>query len=458
MVIINPTVPSQPAAVNRPAGPAPVIPADRVMMATVLGERATHLYELASGSLRLMAESQTPLRSGEELRLLLSGRDQQQRPTLRILNPPTNEVTSHLRQILPQQRPLPQAMALLAAAATLPPHQPASLIARTLLSQLPLPEHLVDANGLRRQLQRSGMFMEAGLLAADDYPESATPRPQADLKGEILRAMQQLQANGSQHSNANQAALARAPLQPTRYPGGGVLAEAAAEADTDQPPSLAATASRSVGASPLSPGQQLLARGYPPAQPGPDLPGELHPQGRKPLAALPADDEGGLEQRLFNELKSALARIESHQLMHLRQREGQPSSLLVELPVLDQDGVDIWQLQFQWPHNHPDHEPQQPPRPDDPAAPRRWSVDLSFDLPGLGPMQVSLNWQQDTLSGRFHVAKPATLTLVEQHLAGLRDSLQAQGIDSPQLNLQLGLPQRHGSGGLSDTSFIQVTA
>ena len=40
MVIINTTPAIQPAAVNRPAGPAPILPADRLLMAVVLGQKA----------------------------------------------------------------------------------------------------------------------------------------------------------------------------------------------------------------------------------------------------------------------------------------------------------------------------------------------------------------------------------------------------------------------------------
>ena len=69
MVIINPSFATQPAAFNRPAGPAPVLAIDRVLTAVVVGQRAEHLYELASGNLKLMAESQTALRHGTRQRV-----------------------------------------------------------------------------------------------------------------------------------------------------------------------------------------------------------------------------------------------------------------------------------------------------------------------------------------------------------------------------------------------------
>ena len=103
MVIINPTISTQPAALTRPAGPAPVLPADRVLNAVVLGERAQHLYELSSGSLRMMAESQTPLREGEQLQLRVLGKDAQQRPQLEILQRGTQDISPQLRNRLPEQ-------------------------------------------------------------------------------------------------------------------------------------------------------------------------------------------------------------------------------------------------------------------------------------------------------------------------------------------------------------------
>lgn len=463
MVIINPTVPSQPAAVNRPAGPAPVIPADRVLIATVLGERANHLYELASGNLRMMAESQTPLRSGEELRLMLSGRDSRQRPTLRILNAPTSEVNQQLRLLLPEQRPLPQAMATLVSAALQSSQQPATQFARILLGVLPQPEALSEADSLRKQLLRSGMFLESNLLTSGDpnSPKSAQVSQQSDLKAAMLTLLQQLQ-----DESQTAAAKATAPIPAGK---GNAGAGSYPPASSISPaPSPSTSPSSQSGAAPLvqsgvesgpdpSNRQLLLARAYPAPLSGSELPGELAPQGRKPLPN-PAVADGHLEHRLLADIKSALARIESNQLLHLRQPDSQQPSLMIELPVLDRDGVDVWQMQFQW-----DRDQQQRESADatpDPGAgtERRWQVKLSFDLPGLGPIQVALDWQQDKLQSRFHFARSETLSLFERHLDELRDGLLARGVDSPQLALQLGMPSPSGDSSLSDTTFIRVKA
>ncbi|GAB3375169.1 flagellar hook-length control protein FliK [Spongiibacter taiwanensis] len=454
MVIINPTVPSQPAAVNRPAGPAPVIPADRVLIATVLGERANHLYELASGNLRLMAESQTPLRSGEELRLMLSGRDHRQRPTLRILNAPASEVNRQLRQLLPNQQPLPQAMATLVSASLQASQQPAAQFARALLGQLPQPEQLFDAANLRKQVLRSGTFMEANLLNTGNTPSptSAPAAQQPDLKAAMLKLLQQLQ-NESQTTPKGAAPPGSGNSKTSAYPPVSPSgASATAAAPLPPPLNLPATP----GAPPID-RQQQLAKAYPTPSSGSELPGELFPQGRKALQP-PSTSEAQLTLRLLADIKSALARIESNQLLHLRQPEGQPASLMVELPVLDRDGVDLWQMQFLW--NRDQRQGESPGAQEGPETTRerRWQVKLSFDLPGLGPIQVALEWEKETLSSRFNFAHSHTLSLFEQHLHELRDGLVAQGVDSPQLALQLGLSSSRGENSLSETTFIQVKA
>lgn len=458
MVIINPTVPSQPAAVNRPAGPAPVIPADRVLIATVLGERANHLYELASGNLRLMAESQTPLRSGEELRLMLSGRDHRQRPTLRILNTPDGEVNQQLRQLLPNQRPLPQAMATLVSASLQASQQPAAQFARALLGQLPQPEQLFDAANLRKQVLRSGTFMEANLLNAGntDSPTSAPAPQQLDLKAAMLKLLQQLQSQAqaapkgaAPTSSGNSKTSAYPPISPSGQTPG-------ASATTTAPLTPAQNLPATPGAPPID-RQQQLAKAYPTPPSRSELPGELFPQGRKTLRQT-STSETQLTLRLLADIKSALARIESNQLLHLRQTEGQPVSLMVELPVLDRDGVDLWQMQFHWSRDQQQGESADSQAGSEATRERRWQVKLSFDLPGLGPIQVALAWEKETLSSRFNFAHSHTLTLFEQHLHELRDDLVARGVESPQLALQLGLSSSRSENSLSETTFIRVKA
>lgn len=108
MVIINPSNATQPAAFNRPAGPAPILPTDKVLNAVVMGQRADHLYELASGNLRLMAESQTALRRGEQLLLQVTGKDALQRPTLQVINTSPSAINPLLKAMLPQQQGINQ--------------------------------------------------------------------------------------------------------------------------------------------------------------------------------------------------------------------------------------------------------------------------------------------------------------------------------------------------------------
>ena len=183
MVIINPTHNTQPAALLRPAGPAPVLAPDRVMNAVVLGERAQHLYELASGSLRMMAESQTPLRKGEQLQLQVVGRDAQQRPELRIMQRDDVNIAPILRDRLPQQQGLNQLMATLSQLSQQLSPSVQKLLAPVLAS-IPHRKQLSDGERVKTALQNSGQFFEAKLL-------KNAPR-NLDFKAALLKLAAQL--------------------------------------------------------------------------------------------------------------------------------------------------------------------------------------------------------------------------------------------------------------------------
>ena len=132
-------------------------------------------------------------------------------------------------------------------------------------------------------------------------------------------------------------------------------------------------------------------------------------------------------------MRGSLARQESHQLQFLQQNDKQHSQFMIELPVRDDDGTDLWQLQFYKSQYTEDKaQNQEQPRPDREKPQHNWVVNLSFDLPGLGPLKARIS-QTPTLNIRFSTDKPQTMALINAQRGDLEERLSAQGISTPSI-------------------------
>ena len=407
MVIINPTHNTQPAALLRPAGPAPVLAPGRVMNAVVLGERAQHLYELASGSLRMMAESQTPLRKGEQLQLQVLGRDAQQRPELTIIQRGNVNIAPILRDRLPQQQSLNQLMGTLTQ---LSQHTSPSLqkLLAPLFAVIPHRKQLDNGERVKTALQNSGQFFEARLLKGE-------PR-NTDMKAALLKLAAQLDQQPPALPKATLArhyspALGTAPSDPTATSPKHPAAQApnATPTGATVPPSAPTTNTSGNRAY-----QGMLIAGE-----TVNLPGQLSPQARKEPPV--AKNIEHIQQGLLRDVRGALARQDIQQLVQLQ--TGREAAGVVELPIQDYDGIDIWQFQFQPPRQRDTSDSQQQEQePQDHQ--NAWVVNLSFDLPGLGAMKVALRDIDQHLDIRFTASNADTLALLKRHQHELKTQLQ----------------------------------
>lgn len=437
MVIINPSIASQPAAFNRPAGPAPILPTDRVLNAVVLGQRAEHLYELASGNLRLMAESQTALRRGEQLLLQVTGNDAQQRPTLKVLTPNNSAISPLLKEMLPQQQSANQLMASLSALISNTGAQPKlAALAAELLSSLPRRQQVSDPDGLTEAIRNSGLFLES--RATDGK------LPPQDLKSQLLQLAQRLE---QQYSKS---ALAKAEGQTASKLAQDYSPKLRMPAD---PSSLTLPSSQPANppATPL-PSHSSLLNAYRGNFNSTDLPGQMLAQGRVPVANGQNElSPEVLSKQLLLEVRGAIARQEAHQLLHLQQRDGQQAQYVVELPVRNDDGVDVWQLHLHWlaqaeedQHGHKDHLNSR----DKPT--HLWRITLNFDLPGLGQISVKVQQQaaeSSKLIINFSSDSDATRTTIETHQHELQSRLEAEGIHDTSILCHTGITSN------SDSSF-----
>jgi hypothetical protein len=408
MVIINPSFATQPAASNRPAGPAPVLAIDRVLTAVVIGQRANHVYELASGGLKMMAESQTALRHGEHLLLKVIGKDQQQRPKLQILKPEIGLIQNQLRATLPQQQNVSQLLANLAKLSNMPDQQLAA-IGKGFVDAIAGRAQSSHPDGLRQAISQSGLFLESQLAKGQ--------APPGDLKRALLKLSQQISKQLASDpknigTDAKQVkADGKNPPLAREYSPQSRLSLPVTETHTTTP-------KLSTESYPQSPATKPR---------GTELPGELRPQGRQAPTVSQADSDADILQQVLRDVRGTIARQESHQLQHLQQSDKSQAQYMVELPVRSNDGIDVWQLHFgKFERKYKDQQsPQEQTAAEKPQ--HNWTVTLSFDLPGLGPIRARVTQTPD-INIRFSADNKATTALIESQRHQLEQTLESQGV------------------------------
>ncbi|WP_373095804.1 flagellar hook-length control protein FliK [Zhongshania sp.] len=428
MVIINPSNATQPAAFNRPAGPAPVLPTDRVLNAVVMGQRAEHLYELASGNLRLMAESQTALRRGEQLLLQVTGKDAQQRPTLQVINTSAGAISPLLKAMLPQQQGINQLLANITPLLNKANDSTLNKLSSALVNALPSRQQLSDPAGLRAAILSSGFFMEAQLAAGI--------APANDLKSALLRLAQQLENLRQSNAASTQTDPSKASKLSQDYSGLARTAGAKAE----MPPSTNSLPNLSQPPTAAKDGLNPVSTNYGKPAPSSDLPGVLRSQPRI-AAELPEQklSQEAVIKQLLQDSRGAIARLESHQLLHLQQKDPLQSQYLIEIPVRNDDGIDVWQMQLQWQRTSEDQEHPTDNASDEDQYQRRWQINLNFDLPGLGPINTKVIQQGKQLAITFNTETQATRALIEQRQHELNQRLEEQGIIDTEIVTHTGI-------------------
>lgn len=330
----------------------------QVLSAVVKQALGEQRYTLQLSGGEVVAHSPRSLPIGERLQLQVVQALPGQAPVVRPLETPPQPLTDLLRQVLPRQQDAAMLLQHLAAGARSELPQPLGAALRHFLDQLPRRQDLMQAAGLQTAIQQAGLFHETALL---------TGQPLPDLKTQLLAL-------------ATQLTQARQQLTPEQLA---------------QP--LAAALARPVS-------RPLPARTAP--VPGSTLPGSLIGPGRPEAAA---DSLGGLLLQLLEDADGLLARIESHQLMVLQQREQGHLHWYIDLPLRPPDDGEVLRLQISR-EGGAEADPQAESAP--------WCVTLGFDLDALGPVVVKAVLAE-TVHLAFHAERSDTLSCIEATAAAL---------------------------------------
>lgn len=269
-----------------------------------------------------------------------------------------------LRQRLPQQASAESALRPLL---NLPSDHPAA----QLLNALSGPQHLSTGEAIQRAILNSGLFFESQLQKRQHNAQ--------DLKAQILKLLSKLST------------------EPTL--SGALPSTQATAVQSQQVAGATAQLQRRL--------QALLGES---ADSLSDGPVSVSRSGQNHGGSLKAALEGWL------------ARLDSQALLNLEN-----SALVFELPIRDDDRVDVWQFSIGKETGAKEEE-------------ATWLLTVKFDMPPLGGVFAHLRWQSEQSECRLHFQQADTLALFEQY----RSELQARlgSVQDAPLNLQLllGIP------------------
>lgn len=172
--------------------------------------------------------------------------------------------------------------------------------------------------------------------------------------------------------------------------------------------------------------------------------GTRQPAGFPLPTRLLQDMEGEADlETLLKLAAAAVSRLQSHQLASLAQNQTLPdgtqlTTWQMELPVRQQQDIVPVQVRIQ--HEEPDQ-----------ASEREslWRLDLAFDLPPLGALQVQAQLLRGTLSSQLWAEQASTAALIDQELEHLRQRLKAAGLQVGELACRHGMPAQGASTQLS---------
>ncbi|MFZ5653096.1 MAG: flagellar hook-length control protein FliK [Pseudomonadota bacterium] len=369
-----------------------------ILDALVVDDPGEGHVSLRIGGRTLIAETTLQLRRGDRLQLevVATGPTPLLRPLVAqsAAAAPALE-TALMLASLPRQASLGGLLAQLAAIAHCPedagPVPPRVVqIARQLFDGMLDRRQALDSAALRTALADSGIWLEAKLAQA--LRDERAPAVSRDIKAGLLRLLQALPAPADP---AQDAVVPRAR-------------EASAPA-----------------AMPLLP------------------PLHAHRPGTQPRPPVPGGAQGSAEPSL-GELRlaaeSALARLHLQQLGSGATDGGEGMVWLLDLPIRDRQGADLWQLRIE--RRKESGGGREGAGDDRPL----WSVSLAFELEELGPVYCQLGQDAAGLSVLFRAELPDTAARFRANLPGLTRALADAGVRVVRIDAVQGLPAKPVAG------------
>lgn len=366
-----------------PPGAARSLEAGQTLTAVARSAARDGGLELQLGRQVVQARTDQPIQAGDRLQVQVV-RQNSDSLALRILAPERSQpATEAMRGLMSRQGDPSGLLANVARAASSPETvrslpEPVQQALRQLWQALPDRTQVSRPDGLRQAVADNGLQLEqrlAGIAAGRDNPGAA----RSDQKLQLVNLLNQITRS----------------LDARPAPGGN-----------REMPSLPGTQARATP--PPAPQQATLANLNTAAE---------------ALADLSRQADG------------ALARTQLSQVALL---SGEPLALFFELPVRDEQQVDL--LQFRLESGGGDGEGAE-------SGERTWRVMVSFHFERLGPMHAAIHLSGDAVAATWWAEEPATVRFLEGHLETLEQRFQDLGLRVASLTCAEGRPPEPESSG-----------
>jgi len=135
-------------------------------------------------------------------------------------------------------------------------------------------------------------------------------------------------------------------------------------------------------------------------------------------------------QQLADDIDAAVARIQMHQLNTVHAEETMRPTLIIELPVNNQEKVETFQLRIE----------QQDADENTPAHERLWRVSIDFDIEHLGHCLAVITVKGEHVTTDIWADSSTTTELFQQHSETLNAALTAAGLSVTRLQCHTGTP------------------
>ncbi len=430
---------------------------------------------LRVGSNLLNVQSDKPLPQGSQVELKVINARQLE------INLPSESKTQtsdkitlqhNLREILPRQQPYSQLLNLVRKMPAqqmqqLPP--PVQDAIKHLIQELPHTKQLQSAKELQHVLRNSGIFTEKRLVRA---ATALKPDPLATIKTSsqtgrtnnnensgpanstkaLLHKIQNLLANNSKQINTIEQTPTTAKSNVQTQSNASQIREIAQQDFKLNVAKLAHTLIEQLpNSSSVSNPWQLLQAA--PSSSTDDVGQQLKrlanliksnsAQTSQPTKTTSeetknADIQQTLQRVLLQQTLATLSRTQLHQLNSMP-ASAEPNVInhwVLELPVLHGEQIDSFLLEI---------EEEDKEQEDAEHKLRQWTVMLSFDLDGLGPLYVQLIVVNNNVSAKIWAEQTNTLQRVEAEISNLHNSLSKLGVTVKTLDCFKGKPANHNT-------------
>lgn len=171
----------------------------------------------------------------------------------------------------------------------------------------------------------------------------------------------------------------------------------------------------------------------------PPLPGQIliQPQSRQTAEKSGSELADALVSILLKQVKGALARTTLHQLASQPRQADNPVQapllLSFEIPFLHHQQIQVIQFRIE-------EEKHSSEESEDKDFQKRWTVQMGFDIEGLGPLLCQINLVGVSASVSFWAEWENTLEHTRSHFEFLQNTLTGMGLKVDKLQGHLGIP------------------